>query len=72
MTRLCRESSCSYLGRSYKTAVACDSALVSNGAGDLSEVSRGHISALCQEARSGKDRTSAKKESHLSRWRRSS
>ena len=72
MTRLCRESSCSYPGRSDRAAVACHSALVSNGAGDLSEVSRGHITALCQEARSGKDRTSAKEESHLSRWKRSS
>ena len=72
MTRLCRESSCSYLGRSDRPAVACHSALVSNDPGDLSEVSRGHTTEPSQEARNGKDRTSAKEESRSSRWRRSS
>lgn len=72
MQQLCINSSCSYLGRSDRPAVEYHSALASDGQGDLSEVSRGHITEPGQEARSGKGRTSAKEESHSSRWRRSS
>lgn len=72
MARLCGESLCPYLGRSDRQAVVCHSALTSNGPGDLSEISRGRSTSPGQEAWNGKGQTSAKEESHSSRWRRSS
>lgn len=44
MQRLCREGSCSYLGRAVSRAVLRNSAIISNGSGDEIEVSRRHSS----------------------------
>jgi hypothetical protein len=42
MMRLCRDSSCSYLGRSVPRAVLRNSAAFRNESGDETEVSSGH------------------------------
>ncbi len=49
MQRLCIDSSCSYLGRSVSRAVLRNSAFISNGAGDETEVSRRHSSWRSQD-----------------------
>ena len=49
MQQLCRESSCSYLGRSVSHAVLWNSASISNGMGEGTEVSRRHSSRKPQE-----------------------
>ena len=46
MRQLCSDSSCSYLGRAVSLAVHENSALISNGAGDETEVSRRHSSQM--------------------------
>ncbi len=49
MTRLCSDSSCSYLGRSARHAMRMHSAGASNGVCDRAEVSRRHSTAAHQD-----------------------